>query len=715
MDQLAMIDDTMTATDTLAAQATAATAEPACMARVRLRAHQRVLWMRYLWQSGLMGGEDGVAITHGEVDRILAAPELRHAAEAAFFTTDEATQAFAAAIQAADVLARNDPPWQHLCREFGLSVWESDLLALLVATELDPWLRRVFGYLHDDATACYPSLWLAAALFEWPATVMIGPEAPLVRWHLARPVEGSANPWAINAAWQADPHIVRWILQGQGSEPALGDAVELVVAPLDQARRCLYPTQLDAMQRFVGAMAGPRRSGDSVAAKAPALEIELVGPDGAGKRTLAGQLAVALAMGLVVADTDALVGPGVPLPVARERLVRTVRLARLSGALVYWRHADSVDSGIWLMFAAVPLSVYSVLAPIPLAARSHVVRLSWQLPPLERAERIALWQTLSDLSVPTPVVDWTLTPGEIAAAAQVAPAGMEAAVQVCRQMVHRAPGELFTPLPCPFSWDDIVLAPQLRQHLDELEQQARLRWSVYEEWDFGRLCPLGKGISALFAGPSGTGKTMAAQVLARVLGLELYRVDLSGVMNKYIGETEKRLKQVFDACERANVLLFFDEADALFGQRMQVKDAHDRFANIEVDYLLQRMEQFDGLAILATNRKSDLDRAFLRRLRFIIEFVPPGPAERLAIWQQALPPHTPQGEELLEAIDWEFLAAKLSMTGADIKASALSAAFLARAEGTRIGMRHILHAARRELAKHGVVVRPGDWEEWDNG
>jgi SpoVK/Ycf46/Vps4 family AAA+-type ATPase len=292
---------------------------------------------------------------------------------------------------------------------------------------------------------------------------------------------------------------------------------------------------------------------------------------------------------------------------------------------------------------------------------------------------------------------------------------MEAAVQVCRQMVYRTPGELFTPLPCPFSWDDIVLAPQLRQHLDELEQQARLRWSVYEEWDFGRLCPLGKGISALFAGPSGTGKTMAAQVLSRALGLELYRVDLAGVMNKYIGETEKRLKQVFDACERANVLLFFDEADALFGQRMQVKDAHDRFANIEVDYLLQRMEQFDGLAILATNRKSDLDRAFLRRLRFIIEFVPPGPTERLAIWQQALATHTPQGEELLEAIDWEFLATKLTMTGADIKASALGAAFLARTEGRRIGMRHILHATRRELAKHGVVVRPGDWEGWDNG
>src|SRR5437763_7795255 len=164
------------------------------------------------------------------------------------------------------------------------------------------------------------------------------------------------------------------------------------------------------------------------------------------------------------------------------------------------------------------------------------------------------------------------------------------------------------------------------------------------------------------------------------------RVDLAGVMNKYIGETEKRIKEVFDLSERGNVLLFFDEADALFGQRTQVKDAHDRFANIEIDYLLQRMEQFDGIAVLATNRKGDLDSAFLRRIRFIVDFMQPGPAERLAIWHRVLPERAPSGEPLIESIDWDFLAATLNMSGADITAAALSAAFLARAEGTRIGM-----------------------------
>jgi DNA polymerase III delta prime subunit len=183
-------------------------------------------------------------------------------------------------------------------------------------------------------------------------------------------------------------------------------------------------------------------------------------------------------------------------------------------------------------------------------------------------------------------------------------------------------------MPLPYRWADLVLAPHVAEHLRELEARARLRGDVLDGWGLADLTVMGRGVSALFAGPSGCGKTMAAQVLARSLDLELYRVDLAGVVSKYIGETEKHLRTVFDACQRAPVLLLFDEADALFGKRTQVKDAHDRFANIEIDYLLQRMERFDGLAVLATNRKADLDSAFLRRLRFVIDFVPPAAAER---------------------------------------------------------------------------------------
>jgi len=306
-----------------------------------------------------------------------------------------------------------------------------------------------------------------------------------------------------------------------------------------------------------------------------------------------------------------------------------------------------------------------------------------------------------------------MLPGEMAAALQTAPAGELALDQACRAFLRHAPGDLLTALPLPYTWNDIVLPTGLQTHLEELEQQVRLRHAVLDEWGFERLTPMGRGLSALFAGPSGTGKTMAAQVMARSLGLEIRRVDLSSVVNKYIGETEKRLKQVFDACERDKVILFFDEADALFGQRTQVKDAHDRFANIEINYLLQRMEQFDGLAILATNRKEDLDRAFLRRLRFIIDFLPPAPAERLRLWRLALPPKTPTGLDLWEpGIPFEKLAAELDLNGAGIKASALRAAFLARQEGSRIATRHIVAAVRREMQKQGQVLRGAELQEF---
>jgi SpoVK/Ycf46/Vps4 family AAA+-type ATPase len=182
-------------------------------------------------------------------------------------------------------------------------------------------------------------------------------------------------------------------------------------------------------------------------------------------------------------------------------------------------------------------------------------------------------------------------------------------------------------------------------------------------------------------------------------------VDLAGVVNKYIGETEKRLRDVFDACERSGALLFFDEADALFGSRMQVKDSHDRFANIEIDYLLQRIEQFDGVAILATNRKNDLDQAFLRRLRFVVDFLPPGKEERLRLWQKALPECAPGGERIRGELDFELLAEEMEVNGAQIKSIALAAAFLARSAGTRIGMTEIVQAAQREYAKQNLRLR----------
>jgi len=685
--------------------------EPVFMTRIRLRAQRRILWLRDFWSSSMSDEMQGLAISHKEVDRILVDPEQHANAESIFYVRDAHARQLNKRIDTIEQLFIAEDRWVKLRQDFCLSAQEIDLLTLAVAVEIDPLLRRVYGYIQDDANASFPTPWLAASLFQWSSVTRFGPELPLVAWRMAWPLEGLANPWSASAPWMADPHIVSWLTQGYGQDPALDKAVVLLPSSQVEEGISLYPAQLSAMKAFVQAMR-PAQDSSSAEGSAPTpIEIELVGPSGAGKRTLAGQFCSLQGHSMLAADASLLFGADVSLPVQVERATRAARTARLSGAVLYWYHIEGVDSRIWSIAPVGSDLIIFGTSSLTQQRLNGVAKKTFHLPLLTRTVRTALWQHLSNAPIPYQITDWVLTPAEIINAVRVAPAGKEAVAEACQHVLNQGPDELFTPLPCPFTWDDIILSPGVRQHLTELEDQARLRWLIYEEWGFKRLFALGQGVTALFAGPSGTGKTMAAQVLARSLGMELYRVDLAGVMSKYIGETEKRLKLIFDTCERANVLLFFDEADALFGQRTQVKDAHDRFANIEIDYLLQRMEQFDGIAILATNRKGDMDPAFLRRLRFIVDFVHPGPTERLSLWQLALPRQAPNGNELLDGIDWDFLATKLNMTGADIKAAALGAAFLAHAAGTRISMKQVLYAARREMAKQGINLRASDGEQ----
>jgi ATP-dependent 26S proteasome regulatory subunit len=257
------------------------------------------------------------------------------------------------------------------------------------------------------------------------------------------------------------------------------------------------------------------------------------------------------------------------------------------------------------------------------------------------------------------------------------------------------------------TWNDIVLPPAEAALLHHVAEQVVQRATVYEKWGFGQKMSRGLGISALFAGDSGTGKTMAAEVIANDLQLNLYRIDLSAVISKYIGETEKNLRRLFDAAENGGAILFFDEADALFGKRSEVKDSHDRYANIEINYLLQRMEAYRGLAILATNMKSALDTAFMRRLRFIVRFPFPGVAERKAIWHRVFPDDMPKA-----AIDYDRLA-RLNITGGSIHSIALNAAFLAARAASALTMPLVLEAARSEFRKNERPINEADfrWQE----
>jgi AAA+ superfamily predicted ATPase len=263
----------------------------------------------------------------------------------------------------------------------------------------------------------------------------------------------------------------------------------------------------------------------------------------------------------------------------------------------------------------------------------------------------------------------------------------------CREQTGAALDEMARRIVPSYGWDDIVVSEDVRTQLREVSAQVRQRSRVYETWGFGAQLGRGRGITALFAGPTGTGKTMAAEIIAADLELDLYRIDLAGVVSKYIGETEKNLRRVFDAAERSGAILFFDEADALFGTRTEVRDSHDRYANLEINYLLQRMEDYSGLAILATNRRSALDAAFLRRLRFVIDFPFPAADDRRRIWGRVFPVQAD-----IDALELAFLS-NLDLSGGNIRSIAVNAAFLAAADGTPICMTHLVRSAAREYVK----------------
>jgi AAA+ superfamily predicted ATPase len=704
-----------------------AAVEPLWLREVRLRAARRVLFVRHRWERSAYAEEHLLAISHSEVDRALEPPSQVHEQEISFHREDAAANALSRTIAAlAD--EPQDTRWEHLVGVLAIGAEEQALLALAIGAAVDPQLGRVFGYLQDQPTPSGATPALAADLFPQLSRLPPRPGSPVLAWQLLRQTTG--EPWSASTStsFEADGSVVRALMGArvEGGAGDMGASTEGETGDADWSASCagvsLAPARADGLRArelaeavdFVHALSG----GDFVRALSgggrpcPPIEIELIGPPGSGRRTLAARIAAGLGMELVAVDVAELAAEADP----GSAVVREVRRALLQGAALALSHPETLRPEILHGAAAqalarCPLLCCCVEQPAAGAPAPGAVRRSVRLAPLQRGERLALWSLIGEGTAPAPVATWGLRPAEIATAARVAPAGEETVVEVCRRLLTAGTGKLVSALSLPYLWEDLVLPPATEAHLRELEAQARERPQVLDDWGFSRLTPMGRGTTALFAGPSGTGKTMATQVLARSLGLDCIRVDLAGVVSKYIGETEKQLREVFEACERGPALLFFDEADALFGKRTQVSDAHDRYANIEIDYLLQQMERFDGLAVLATNRKGDLDTAFLRRLRFLIDFNPPTVAERERLWRICLEGALDgSGRPLVGELDYPGLARELHLTGADIKSAALAAAYLACGEGSPIELRHVLAAGRRELEKQGQVVRPGQLE-----
>jgi hypothetical protein len=626
-------------------------AEPSWLRAVLAAARVRVCERRAGWSTHHQEGG-----LHAEIDSILKSEGPGQ---------DERIAGAVAAIA-------EDQRWENLASVCSLTPLDQQWLALLTATAVAPGLRRVLAYLDNDLVPLDPTPAIAACLWGWPRGAMPAATSALARWEIAQPLD---ERWSPSSLWTVDPGVVSYLC-GIDDWMSFWPGIDVRLegrrgAPHD----CLYPELLDELESTVRALPD-----------AP-VHLELWGRHGSGRTTLALQLCRRIGSSAVVVDGEA-------------RPIRALRTTRLLGGAAIWR------SGLLPPLTTSGGSLDIVVSDRPTdRPPPGVVHLSRALPENTADGRRRLWRGLTDLGAPRAVVEWSLTPLEVCTSAAAAPAGERVATEVVRHRLGPRSSGLVTPLASPYEWKDLVLAPSVRSKLHDFEQQVRLRSEVLDDWGFARLLPTGRGSFVLFAGPSGTGKTMAAQVLANSLGLDLYRVDLAEVVNKYIGETEKRLSSLFDECEYANVLVFFDEADALFGRRTHVRDAHDRFANIEIDYLLQRMETFDGVAILATNRKGDLDDGFLRRLRAIVDFPAPTEPERRALWERVLPQHAPDGSRLTEDVDLGVLARRLELTGAEITSIALAAAFLARHQGCPIGPAHLETAANRELAKRGMILR----------
>jgi ATPase family associated with various cellular activities (AAA) len=330
-----------------------------------------------------------------------------------------------------------------------------------------------------------------------------------------------------------------------------------------------------------------------------------------------------------------------------------------------------------------------------------------QLTALESDDRLALWrESLGPGANPEQMElvaeHFRFGPAEIAAVASQTPATQDL-WSACRAMAGRSLENLADRIEPRFGWDDIVLPPAVIHDLRAITAQVRHQSQVFNRGGFGKKLVRGRGVIALFSGASGVGKTMAAEVIARDLGLDLCRIDLSGVVSKYIGETERHLNAIFQKMELGGAVLMFDECDALFGKRGEINDGRDRYANLEVSYLLQRIETYSGLAILATNLKGNIDSAFLRRLRYVINIPFPDTSQRLAIWRRAFP-----AETQTEGLDFDALA-RLDIAGGNIAVIAINAAFLAAADGSPVRMSHIARAAESEFRKIDKEF-PSTWQ-----
>jgi hypothetical protein len=593
-----------------------------------------------------------------------------------------------------------DPPpaLVLLAQRLGLSKFERDILLLCVAMELDSRIPALCARVQNDASRPFPTFALAMTIFDEPSWDALLPDRPLRLWRHVDVAQGPAQPLTTSAI-HADESALHFV-------KGLHDLDERLVPFLTRNRvdgDDLPPSQRAVAEQIVRVLQHDQ----------PRFQpIQLLGNDAESKQLVAAAAAQQLGLSLYRLPADMLPSQANEL----ETLARLWHRETLESPVALYIDAHDVDRNAEAH--AIPLKRFLSRAGSVVFVEAREM---WPVPQGSHA---------FDVEKPTPAEQralWLAAIGEENAAAAARLAGqfnlgapaivrIAAAAKIDNgsplldRLWHHAKEQtrlridaLAQRVDAKATWDDIVLPPNETALLHQISAHVAGRTTVYDDWGFRRRMNRGLSVTTLFHGESGTGKTMAAEVIANDLGLTLHRIDLSAVVSKWVGETEKTLQTLFNAAEEATGILFFDEADALFGKRSEVQHSQDRFANIEINFLLQRLESYSGLAILATNAKDALDRAFLGRMRFIVNFPFPGPVERRAIWERAFPPETP-----VEALDLDRLS-KLSITGRSIQSIALSAAFLAAQKGERVSMPLVLEAAKTEIRKLGKTINEAEF------
>ncbi|NES82760.1 MAG: ATP-binding protein, partial [Moorea sp. SIO2B7] len=583
---------------------------------------------------------------------------------------------------------------------FGLSPLERDILLLCVGMEIDSSFASLCAKAHGNTQQNYPTISLALTILPESNWRVLSPLSPLQHWQM---IEFAPGLTLTQTPIRIDKRILCYLLAERAIDEQLKGFVRFAETESDSL--LLPPSQEAIASELIATWSDTKQ-------KLPLLQ--LCGSDLTSKHQISAH--VGKHFGRTLGTISAAVLPTNPneLHQLQQRWERESFL----GNYILFLNCDQISLQYPLKNTAISLFVETINTPLIISTQERLQIqersvVSFDVPSLSYDEQKLIWEThlgtfgtelngqivtlasyfnLSSATIKTACTQFKNNQTNITTEVEKSQLPNQL-WYFCRSQARPRLEDLGQRIETKATWDDLVLPKQQKSTLREMVIHLRQRGKVYEEWGFAGKERRGLGISALFSGASGTGKTMAAGVLAKELNLDLYRIDLSAVVSKYIGETEKNLRRIFDAAETGSVILLFDEADALFGKRTDVKDSHDRHANVEVSYLLQRMEAYQGLAILTTNMKTSLDSAFLRRIRFSVSFPFPDVPSRTEIWRRIFPAQTPT-----EELNFQTLG-KLSIAGGNIRNIALNSAMLAADEDEPVMMKHIYQATQSEYLK----------------